>query len=111
MSRKDEPKSTIPQTDDWIYVGALPYELTEGDVICVFSQYGEINQISFARDKDTGKPKGFCFLNYEDSRSCQLAVDNLDRATVVGRRLKVSMAYNFKPSSKNPPVDVRPKCI
>lgn len=62
----------------WIFVGGLPYDLTEGDVIAVFSQYGEIVNINLVRDKATGKQKGFCFLCYEDQRSTILAVDNLN---------------------------------
>ncbi|XP_014111987.1 PREDICTED: RNA-binding motif protein, X-linked 2 isoform X2 [Pseudopodoces humilis] len=62
----------------WIFVGGLHYELTEGDVICVFSQYGEIVNINLVRDKKTGKSKGFCFLCYEDQRSTILAVDNFN---------------------------------
>jgi RNA-binding motif protein, X-linked 2 len=62
----------------WIFVGGLPYDLSEGDVICVFSQYGEIVNINLIRDKKTGKQKGFCFICYEDQRSTVLAVDNLN---------------------------------
>ncbi|XP_052519338.1 RNA-binding motif protein, X-linked 2 isoform X2 [Budorcas taxicolor] len=62
----------------WIFLGGLPYELTEGDIICVFSQYGEIVNINLVRDKKTGKSKGFCFLCYEDQRSTILAVDNFN---------------------------------
>ncbi|ETE62061.1 RNA-binding motif protein, X-linked 2 [Ophiophagus hannah] len=62
----------------WVFVGGLPYELTEGDIICVFSQYGEIVNINLVRDKKTGKSKGFCFICYEDQRSTILAVDNLN---------------------------------
>lgn len=86
----------------WIFVGGLPYDLSEGkfslivaehcrttiywwtsvarlgDIICVFSQYGEIVNINLIRDKKTGKQKGFCFLCYEDQRSTVLAVDNLN---------------------------------
>ncbi|TFK03189.1 RNA-binding motif protein, X-linked 2 [Platysternon megacephalum] len=62
----------------WIFVGGLPYELTEGDIICVFSQYGEIVNINLVRDKKTGKSKGFCFICYEDQRSTILAVDNFN---------------------------------
>lgn len=62
----------------WIFVGGLPYDLSEGDVICVFSQYGEIVNINLVRDKATGKQKGFCFICYEDQRSTILAVDNLN---------------------------------
>nr|XP_012417754.1 PREDICTED: RNA-binding motif protein, X-linked 2 [Odobenus rosmarus divergens] len=65
----------------WIFLGGLPYELTEGDIICVFSQYGEIVNINLVRDKKTGKSKGFCFLCYEDQRSTILAVDNFNDVT------------------------------
>lgn len=62
----------------WIFVGGLPYDLSEGDIICVFSQYGEIVNINLVRDKATGKQKGFCFICYEDQRSTVLSVDNLN---------------------------------
>ncbi|XP_055460988.1 RNA-binding motif protein, X-linked 2-like [Psammomys obesus] len=62
----------------WIFLGGLPYELTEGDIICVFSQYGEIVNINLVRNTKTGKSKGFCFLCYEDQRSTVLAVDNFN---------------------------------
>lgn len=62
----------------WIFVGGLPYDLTEGDIICVFSQYGEIVNINLVRDKKTGKQKGFCFICFEDQRSTVLTVDNLN---------------------------------
>lgn len=62
----------------WIFVGGLPYDLTEGDIICVFSQYGEIVNINLVRDKATGKQKGFCFICFEDQRSTILTVDNLN---------------------------------
>ena len=39
----------------WIFVGGLPYDLTEGDIICVFSQFGEIVHINLVRDLNTGK--------------------------------------------------------
>lgn len=55
----------------------------------IFSQYGEPTYINLVRDKETGKSKGFCFLKYEDQRSCDLAVDNLSGAQVLGRMLSV----------------------
>ncbi|KAI8424456.1 LOW QUALITY PROTEIN: hypothetical protein MSG28_002939 [Choristoneura fumiferana] len=39
----------------WVFVGGLPYDLTEGDIICVFSQYGEVVNINLVRDKATGR--------------------------------------------------------
>ncbi|KAI8424465.1 hypothetical protein MSG28_002939 [Choristoneura fumiferana] len=66
----------------WVFVGGLPYDLTEGDIICVFSQYGEVVNINLVRDKATGKSRGFAFICYEDQRSTILAVDNLNGRTV-----------------------------
>ena len=60
----------------WIFVGGLPYDLTEGDVLCVFSQYGEIVNVNLVRDKATGKSKGFAFICYEDQRSTVPNTDN-----------------------------------
>ncbi|KTW29069.1 uncharacterized protein T551_02343 [Pneumocystis jirovecii RU7] len=80
----------------YIYIGGLPYDLTEGDIICIFSQYGEPLDINLIRDKKTGKSKGFCFLKYEDQRSTILAVDNLSGAKVLGRTLKVDHVLNYR---------------
>jgi RNA-binding motif protein, X-linked 2 len=60
----------------WIYVGNLDHTLTEGDVICVLSQYGEIDDLHLVRDDSNGKSRGFAFCKYIDARSCILAVDN-----------------------------------
>ncbi|KAH8834232.1 hypothetical protein DL96DRAFT_1456673, partial [Flagelloscypha sp. PMI_526] len=86
----------------YIYAGGLNTELTEGDVIAIFSQYGEILNINMPREKETGKPRGFAFLMYEDQRSTILAVDNLNGAKVLERTLRVDHVKNYKqPRKKN----------
>lgn len=100
----------------YIYVGGLPYDLTEGDVLTIFSQYGEIVNIHLPKpreepgpsDKDRrahdpqeskkshGRNRGFGFLMYEDQRSTVLAVDNLNGSQVLGRTLRVDHVANFK---------------
>lgn len=90
--------------------------MSEGDVITVFSQYvslpiptfysvnsyaaltryGEVMNVNMPRDKETGKPRGFAFLMYEDQRSTVLAVDNLNGAKVLDRVLKVDHVKNYK---------------
>ncbi|KAK9383996.1 uncharacterized protein V2V93DRAFT_316414, partial [Kockiozyma suomiensis] len=77
----------------FIFVGSLPFNLTEGDVLAIFSQYGNPVFVDLMRDKDTGKSKGFAFLKYEDQRSTVLAVDNLDGATVLGRTIRVDHTF------------------
>ncbi|KAI9231423.1 MAG: hypothetical protein BYD32DRAFT_349128, partial [Podila humilis] len=79
-----------------IFVGGLPFHLTEGDILCVFSQCGEIVGINLVRDKDTGKSRGFCFIKYLDQRSTVLAVDNMNGAKVGGRSLTVDHVQNYK---------------
>ncbi|KAG9695453.1 RNA-binding domain-containing protein, partial [Aureobasidium melanogenum] len=93
-----ELEKIVPSNASWhtdyrdtayIYVGGLNLDLSEGDIITIFSQYGEPVWIRLMRDKETGKSRGFCWLKYEDQRSCDLAVDNLGGATVMGKMLAV----------------------
>ncbi|KAK2777155.1 hypothetical protein FQN52_006192 [Onygenales sp. PD_12] len=95
---KQELENAVPPEASWhadyrdtayIYIGSLPYELSEGDILTIFSQYGEPVHLNLVRDKETGKSKGFAFLKYEDQRSTDLAVDNLGGASVLGRLIRV----------------------
>lgn len=52
--------------------------------------------INMPRDKETGKPKGFAFLMYEDQRSTILAVDNLNGAEILERTIRVDHVKNYK---------------
>uniref|UniRef100_A0ACB8FXH6 RNA-binding motif protein, X-linked 2 n=1 Tax=Sphaerodactylus townsendi TaxID=933632 RepID=A0ACB8FXH6_9SAUR len=89
----------------WVFLGGLPYELTEGDIICVFSQYGEIVNINLVRDKTTGKSKGFCFICYEDQRSTILAVDNFNGIKIKGRTIRVDHVANYRPPKDSEDID------
>ncbi|PYH48974.1 uncharacterized protein BP01DRAFT_288152 [Aspergillus saccharolyticus JOP 1030-1] len=95
---KRELENAVPPEASWhadyrdtayIYIGGLPFDLSEGDILTIFSQYGEPVHLNLIRDKETGKSRGFAFLKYEDQRSTDLAVDNLGGATVLGRVLRV----------------------
>mmetsp|Transcript_1019 Transcript_1019/g.1111 ORF Transcript_1019/g.1111 Transcript_1019/m.1111 type:complete len:280 (+) Transcript_1019:56-895(+) len=80
----------------WVYVGSLPTQLSEGDVICIMSQYGEIEDVNLVREESTGKSKGFVFIKYEDARSCILAVDNFNGSKVLGRSIRVDHVENYR---------------
>ncbi|OUM55203.1 hypothetical protein BVG19_g4695 [[Candida] boidinii] len=80
----------------YIYIGSLPFEVTELDILTIFSQYGVPTDLKMARDEDSGKSKGFCFLKYEDQRSTVLAVDNLNGVQVGSRLIRVDHA-RYKP--------------
>lgn len=101
----DVNKSWHAQYKDsaFVYVGGLPYELTEGDVTTVFSQFGEVVDILIPRDKKTGKPKGFAFIAYEDQRSTVLAVDNFNGAKLLGRTLRCDHCQDFREEQKKNP--------
>ena len=98
LLNKRELENAVPPSASWhadyrdtayVYIGGLPLDLSEGDVVTIFSQYGNPTHLNLIRDKETGKSKGFGFLKYEDQRSCDLAVDNLGGADVLGRLLRV----------------------
>jgi RNA-binding motif X-linked protein 2 len=74
----------------------LPLNLTEGDIICILSQYGEIDDINLVRDGDSGKSRGFAFVKYDDARSCILAVDNLTGSQILGRTMRVDHVENYR---------------
>ena len=80
----------------WCYVGNLSHDLSEGDIICVLSQWGEIDDMHLVRDESTGKSRGFAFVKYEDSRSCVLAVDNMVGSTILGRSIRIDHVENYR---------------
>jgi RNA-binding motif X-linked protein 2 len=89
----------------WVFFAGLPYELTEGDIICVFSQYGEIVTVNLIRDRKTGKSRGFGFLCYENQMSTDLAVDNFNGAKILGRVIRVDHVSNYRPPKDHADAD------
>ena len=84
----------------WVYF-RVPTALSEGDVLAVMSQWGEIEDINLVREENkegtgTGKSRGFGFLKYEDSRSCILAVDNFCGSKVLGFSIRVDHVEKYK---------------
>ena len=71
--------------------------MNEGDIVIVFSEFGEIVDIRLARDRETGKSRGFAFICYEDQRSTVLAVDNFNGTEICGRVLKVDHVKKYRP--------------
>ena len=80
----------------YVFVGGLSYRMNEGDLVTVFSQFGEIVDCRLVRDKKTGKSKGFAFLAYEDQKSTVLAVDNLNGIDLCGRNILVDHVRQYK---------------
>ena len=80
----------------YIYAGNLNYDLNEGDLITVFSQFGEVVDCNLIRDKETGDPKGFAFIAFENQKSTNLAVDNMNGAKLLGRVLNVDHVMRYR---------------
>lgn len=84
------------KNSSWIFFGGVDYDLTEGDLICVFSQWGEVVNIHLVRDITTGKSKGYGFLAFYNQKSTILAVDNANGIKLCGRVLRVDHCENYK---------------
>ena len=79
-----------------MFLGGLNYRMNEGDIVTVFSQYGEVVDCRLARDAKSGRSKGFGFLAYEDQRSTVLAVDNLNGVELCGRTILVDHVREYR---------------
>jgi RNA-binding motif X-linked protein 2 len=90
----------------YIYIGNLDPRLTEGDIVTVFSQFGDIVDINVARDKESGKSLGYCFLAFEDQRSTVLAIDNMVGYPLVRRPLRIDHVLDYKYPIRYHPTDV-----
>lgn len=74
-----------------LYVGNLPYTVNEQDLKDLFKEFGEINDVRLIKDRETGRSKGFAFVEFADSSQSQAAL-KLDGEELNGRRLKVNIA-------------------
>jgi RNA recognition motif-containing protein len=74
-----------------IYVGNLPFSATEEEVRRLFAQHGEVLDVSLPQDRDTGRPRGFGFVEMEDA-DADKAVQALDGKDLGGRSLRVNEA-------------------
>lgn len=75
-----------------IYVGNLSFEATESDVENAFAEYGEVKSVNIIKDRDTGRPRGFAFVEMRDSQAGQQAVEGLNEREIAGRAVTVNEA-------------------
>lgn len=75
-----------------IYVGNLAYQVTESDLSEVFAEYGTVKQVQLPTDRETGRMRGFGFVEMSSDTEEQAAIDALDGAEWMGRDLKVNKA-------------------
>jgi RNA recognition motif-containing protein len=75
-----------------IYVGNLSYSVTQEDLSKVFSEYGTVTRVQLPTDRETGRVRGFGFVEMESSDAEDAAITALDGAEWMGRALKVNKA-------------------
>ena len=75
-----------------IFVGNLAYTATEEDVRQLFEGYGVVDTVRLATDRDTGRPRGFGFVEMPDATEAQAAIDGLNGTSLGGRPLTVNEA-------------------
>lgn len=78
-----------------IYVGNLPFSATEAEVHELFSQYGAVQSVKLITDRETGKPRGFGFVEM-DQTDAEDAIDALNGSNFGGRKLQVNEAREKK---------------
>ncbi|MEQ8767075.1 MAG: RNA-binding protein [Planctomycetota bacterium] len=79
-----------------LYVGNLNFQVTEDEVREIFSQYGEVHSVSLITDRETGRPRGFGFVEI-DENGAQAAIDGLNGTDFQGRSLTVNEARERSP--------------
>ena len=75
-----------------IYVGNLSYEVTPEDLTKVFADYGAVKRVQLPMDRESGRPRGFGFVEMETEAAEETAISELDGARWMGRVLKVNKA-------------------
>jgi len=75
-----------------IYVGNLSYEVTQEDLTEVFAEYGTVKRVQLPTDRETGKMRGFGFVEMSSDTEETAAIEALDGADWMGRTLRVNKA-------------------
>ncbi|MEA3360926.1 MAG: RNA-binding protein [Thermodesulfobacteriota bacterium] len=82
-----------------IYVGNLPYNISEDDLKATFSEFGEVETVNIIKDKFSGQSKGFGFVEMPSNSDADKAIKALNDTDLKGRNIKVNQA---KPKSDRP---------
>ena len=89
-----------------IYVGNLPYSVTEADLNQAFSAFGKVSSATLINDKFSGQSKGFGFVEMPDNSEADAAIKGLNDTELKGRKITVNKA---KPKTDRPARTSRPR--
>ena len=93
METKPVPRTSRKLPLKKIYVGNLPFSATEEEVTALFSEYGTVHSVALTNDRETGRPRGFGFVEVDDD-ALQNAIQALDGYEMGGRALRVNEAQD-----------------
>jgi RNA recognition motif-containing protein len=88
-----------------IYVGNLPYSMTDDELRSVFAPYGEISSAKAIMDRETGRSRGFGFVEMSNDAEARTAIETLNGSDCKGRTLTVNEA---RPRAERPRTERRP---
>jgi RNA recognition motif-containing protein len=77
-----------------IYVGNLPFTSTEGDLKAAFGRHGTVQSVNIIMDRETGRPRGFAFVEMAEANAAADAIRALDGSDLGGRNIKVNEAQD-----------------
>ena len=77
-----------------LYVGNLPFSATEDDIRAAFEQHGAVASVNIITDRETGRPRGFAFVEMEEANAAEDAVRAMDGQDFGGRNIRVNEAHD-----------------
>ena len=80
-----------------LFVAGLPNDFDDVDLKEMFELYGTVNSAKIVMDRETGKSKGFGFVEFEDDDAAKAAIDKLNNSDIQGRTIVVSEARPLEP--------------
>jgi len=86
FSREDEAITSK------VFVGNLSYDTTEDELASLFSDLGQVTEVFIPTDRNTGRPRGFAFVEFSDHSGVEQAIEKLDGHELKGRPIRVSEA-------------------
>lgn len=83
-----------------IFVGGLPFKVDEKELRELFEKFGEPSAVKLIIDKQSGRSKGFGFVEMEDEEAAQQAIEALDGSELYGRKIGVRVSEEKKPERR-----------
>jgi len=77
-----------------IYIGNLPFSSTEDELRAVFERHGRVESVNVIMDRDSGRPRGFAFVEMDEASAADDAIRALDGSELGGRSIRVNEAQN-----------------